>query len=239
MITVCHLYPDLLNLYGDRGNVIAFLQRCRWRNIPVRLIETSVNEDIDFNQVDFLFLGGGSDTEQNIISKDLAARKASLAEAVENGLVVLAICGGYQLLGKYYKTLDGQEIPGLGIMDHYTVAGKKRFTGNIIVQLNLDGNDYKIVGFENHSGRTFLDGVQPFGKVIYGYGNNGNDCTEGAVYKNIFCSYLHGPLLPKNPELTDHLIKLASKRSRLALDFQILNDDFEILAKECMLNRLL
>ena len=239
MITVCHMYPDLLNLYGDRGNVIAFLKRCMWRNIPVNLVEVGIGESIDFEKIDFLFLGGGSDTEQNLIARDLMKRKKLLSQAVENGLVVLAICGGYQLLGRYYRTLDGKEIPGLSIMNHYTVAGKNRLTGNVAIEIELDGKKHKIVGFENHAGRTFLDGVKPLGKILSGFGNNAKDGTEGAVYKNVFCSYLHGPVLPKNPELTDHLIKLALKRRGIQQELLPLNDQFEKQAKEYILSKLL
>ncbi|MCD5407043.1 MAG: glutamine amidotransferase [Desulfotomaculum sp.] len=238
MLTVCHLYPDLLNLYGDRGNVIAFLQRCRWRNIPVQLLEVNLGETVDFNQVDFLFLGGGSDREQNLISDDLGQRKVFLHQAIEDGLIILAICGGYQLLGQYYRTLENEVIPGLGLLDYYTVASTKRFIGNVAIELNLDNQILKVTGFENHAGKTHLGNIEPLGNLLSGYGNNGKDGTEGARYKNVFCSYLHGPLLPKNSVFTDHLIKLALCRRNMNKELISLNDEFEKDAHKLMLSRL-
>lgn len=238
MLTVCHLYPDLLNLYGDRGNIIAFVRRARWRNIPVRVLEVKLGEPVDFREVDFLFLGGGSDREQSLIAADLRRRKDELAAAIEAGLVVLAICGGYQLLGRYYRTLDGVEIPGLGILDFYTQAGGKRLIGNIAIEVELDGKKVQACGFENHSGQTYLGKISPLGRVLRGYGNNGRDGWEGARYKNVFCSYLHGPLLPKNPVLCDYLFRLALRRRGLDTFLAPLDDSLENRANEVMLRRL-
>lgn len=238
MLTVCHLYPDLLNLYGDRGNVIAFVRRCQWRGIPVRVQEVNLGQPVDFGAVDFLLLGGGSDREQGLITADLQQRAPDLAAAIEEGLVVLAICGGYQLLGRYYRTLEGAEIPGLGILDLYTEAGTKRLIGNIAVEIELDGRKIQACGFENHSGRTFLGKVEPLGRVLKGYGNNGQDGLEGARYKNLFCTYLHGPLLPKNPALTDHLLQLALQRRGMQDSLSPLDDAFETQANRVMLRRL-
>lgn len=239
MISVCHLYPDLLNLYGDRGNIIAFRQRCRWRDIPVAVREVNLGDEINFSEYDFVFLGGGSDREQNLIAADLAKRRDEFKEAVENGLVVLAICGGYQLLGNYYLTREGENIPGLGILDFYTRAGDRRLVGNAAVEVDIAGRPVKVVGFENHSGQTFLGKIRPLGKVLYGNGNNGKDGLEGARYKNVFCSYLHGPLLPKNARLTDYLISLALKRRGMEQELKPLDDSFEDRACEVMLGRLL
>lgn len=238
MLTVCHLYPDLLNLYGDRGNVIAFVRRCQWRGIPVRVQEVNLGQPVDFKAVDFLLLGGGSDREQELITADLQQRTPDLAAAVEEGLVVLAICGGYQLLGRYYRTLEGAEIPGLRILDLYTEAGTKRLIGNIAVEIELDGRKIHACGFENHSGQTFLGKVKPLGRVLKGHGNNGQDGLEGARYKNVFCTYLHGPLLPKNPALTDHLLQLALRRRGMEADLSPLDDIFENRANRVMLRRL-
>lgn len=238
MISVCHLYPDLLNLYGDRGNVAAFRQRCNWRNIPVKIKSKSLGDDIDFKEYDFVFLGGGSDREQNLISADLMKRRDKLKAAVEEGLVVLAICGGYQLLGKYYLTADGKHIPCLDILDLYTTAGDRRLVGNVAVEVEVGGKPIKVVGFENHSGRTYLGNIKPLGKVLYGNGNNGKDGFEGARYKNVYCSYLHGPLLPKNARLTDKLISLALKRRGIEFDLKPLDDDLEESARRVMLGRL-
>ncbi|MEW6447519.1 MAG: glutamine amidotransferase [Bacillota bacterium] len=238
MLTVCHLYPNLLNLYGDRGNVIAFVQRCRWRRIPVQVREVNLGETVDFKEIDFLFIGGGSDREQGLIIADLRKHTSSLAAAIEDGLVVLAICGGYQLLGLYYQPLVGPEIPGLGILDLYTRAGTKRLIGNIAIETELDGKTVRACGFENHSGQTFLGNIEPLGRVLKGYGNNGRDGFEGARYKNVFCSYLHGPLLPKNPALTDHLLRLALERRGMDRFLSRLDDTVENLANEVMLRRL-
>ncbi|OAT85761.1 type 1 glutamine amidotransferase [Desulfotomaculum copahuensis] len=239
MLQICHLYPDLLNLYGDRGNVIAFTRRCRWRGLEVTVRPVNLGEKVDFKEMDFLFLGGGSDREQNLMAEDLMERAGSLQAAVEDGLVVLAICGGYQLLGRYYRTLEGRTIPGLGLLDFYTEAGRKRLIGNVAVEVELAGEKVRIVGFENHSGQTVLGSTAPLGRVLAGNGNNGRDGGEGARYKNTFCSYLHGPLLPKNPRLTDHLIRLAMQRRGLPGGLAPLDDALEQAAGDVMLHRLL
>jgi hypothetical protein len=239
MLKVCHLYPDLLNLYGDRGNVMAYVRRCQWRGMEVEVYRINLGDPVDFQEMDFLFLGGGSDREQNLMARDLEKRRELLQAAVEDGLVVLAICGGYQLLGRYYRTLEGQVIPGLGLLDFYTEAGRKRMIGNVAVELEIEGEPVRVTGFENHAGRTFLGQISPLGRVLVGYGNNGEDGTEGARYKNVFCSYLHGPLLPKNPRLVDHLISLALKRRGLPAELAPLDDRLERAAAEIMLKRLL
>ena len=238
-LTVCHLYPDLLNLYGDRGNIIAFNQRCRWRSIPVRVIEVNLGDKVQCQDYDFLFIGGGSDREQDLMAQDLAARVDNLRAAVEDGLVVLAICGGYQLLGKYYRLPDGTEVPGLGLMEHHTEAGDARLIGNVVVEAELNGIKTRLVGFENHGGRTRLNGIQPLGRVVRGGGNNGIDGTEGARYKNVFGTYLHGPLLPKNPALTDLLISLSLQRKGLNNRLEPLDDAFEKRANQAMAEKLL
>lgn len=238
MISACHLYPDLLNLYGDRGNVIAFQKRCQWRNIPVKIINKSLGDAMDFSSYDFVFLGGGSDREQNLIAADLMKRRDQFKDAVENGLVVLAICGGYQLLGRYYLTGDGRQIPGLDILDLYTRAGDTRLVGNAVIEMDQEGKPVKVVGFENHSGQTTLGNIKPLGKVLCGKGNNGRDGLEGARHKNVFCSYLHGPLLPKNARLADYLIRLALRRRGVDRELKPLDDDFEERARVALLGRL-
>ncbi len=238
MIRVCHLYPDLLNLYGDRGNVIAFRQRCQWRDLPVYIHSSNLGERVDFSKYDFVFLGGGSDREQTLISADLMQHRDEFAAAIEGGLVVLAICGGYQLLGSHYLSPGGENIPGLGILDFYTKAGDQRLVGNVVVEMELNSSLCKVVGFENHSGATFLGDVRPLGKVLAGNGNNGRDGLEGVRYKNVFGSYLHGPLLPKNVRLTDHLIGLCLERRGLKNELKPLDDSLENRACEVMLSRL-
>jgi hypothetical protein len=238
MIKICHLYPDLLNLYGDRGNVIAFQQRCRWRNIPVEVHEVSIGEALYFEQYDFVFLGGGSDREQNLIAADLMRWREELKDAVEKGLVLLAICGGYQLLGKYYLTRAGENMPGLDILDFHTRAGDRRLVGNVAIETSLGGEPVRLTGFENHSGQTYLGNIRPLGKVLSGKGNNGKDGREGVLYKNVFGSYLHGPLLPKNARLTDHLISLVLKRKGRQDTLKPLDNTFEDRACAVMLRRM-
>lgn len=239
LLRVCHLYPELLNLYGDRGNVTAFIRRCQWRNIEVEVVTVDLGDEVDFREMDFLFLGGGSDREQGLMARDLLRQRERLREAIEEGLVVLAICGGYQLLGRYYRDAAGRIIPGLDLLDFYTEAGTSRLIGNIAVEVAIEGERVRVVGFENHAGRTYLGRIEPFGRVLAGYGNNGRDGTEGARYKNVFCSYLHGPLLPKNPRLTDYLISLALRRRGLPAKLAPLDDSLEAAASRVMLRRLL
>lgn len=238
MIQVCHLYPDLLNLYGDRGNIITFVQRCRWRNIPVAVQTINLGNPVNFKDYDFVFLGGGSDREQHLIAADLIKRRDELAAAIEDGLVVLAICGGYQLLGKYYLTIDHKTIPCLDILDFYTRAGEKRLVGNVAVEVNMGGKKFRITGFENHSGLTYLGNIQPLGKVLSGQGNNGVDGFEGVRYKNVFGSYLHGPLLPKNAMLADQLIALSLARRGMETVLKPLDDRIENSACQVMLDRM-
>lgn len=238
-LNICHMYPDLLNLYGDRGNIMAFSRRCLWRGIQVEVHPVSIGDTVNFSRMDFVFLGGGSDREQNLMAVDLMDRTGELREAIEDELVVLAICGGYQLLGKHYRTLAGDVIPGLDILDLYTEGGQKRLIGNVAVEVDIEGVRSKITGFENHSGRTFLGNLEPLGKVLAGHGNNGRDGGEGARYKNVLCSYLHGPLLPKNPLVTDHLISRALKRRYGEVTLEPLNDSLEDSANKVMLTRLL
>jgi len=244
-LNICHLYPDLLNLYGDRGNIIALGRRAQWRGITANIIDITLGEPFAPENYDVIFLGGGQDYEQEIIQNDLLKQKGSeIRNAIENDKVFLCICGGYQLLGKYYKTWDGKEIEFLGALNLWTVGGKKRMIGNMVFECDFlmsDSFDGRVVGFENHSGRTYLGPeVKPLGKVVKGYGNNGEDGFEGAVYKNVYCSYSHGSLLPKNPALTDHLISTALKQKyRDFVSLQRLNDDLEESARKAMISRLI
>jgi lipid II isoglutaminyl synthase (glutamine-hydrolysing) len=254
-ITICHLYPDLLDLYGDRGNILALAARCRWRGIEPVIQQISLGEDLDFSEIDILFLGGGSDREQGILVQDLMRREGQLQKAIENGLVVLAICGGYQMLGSYYQMANGEKISGLGILDIWTIAGAKRLIGNVVVELygsalstEKDGSAMEgvepilgtMVGFENHSGKTYLGkGVRPLGKVLVGHGNNDQDRVEGVRYRNVFGTYLHGPLLPKNPHLADLLLELALIRRGYGNHLAELDDRIERLAHEAMVVRLM
>ena len=208
-ITIGHLYPDLLNLYGDRGNIACMEKRCHWRGIGAETIEFNTGDTIEFSKLDIVLLGGGSDREQAIVCKNLLEIQSRFKEYVEDGGVVIAVCGGYQLLGKYYKTTDAM-IEGLDLVDIYTEQGEGRLIDNIVLQSELA--DMPVVGFENHGGRTYLNGNRPFGKVLYGAGNDGESGYEGVIYKNVIGTYLHGPLLPKNPQICDHLLTKALER---------------------------
>lgn len=236
-LNICHLYPDLLNLYGDFGNILILKSRAEQRGIKVNIINSSLNDKLDIDNIDIIFFGGGQDFEQSIVSKDLMTiKKDDLSKYIENEKVLLAICGGYQLLGHYYLTTEGEKIPGLGILDIYTEGGEKRFIGNTIIYNEEFNETY--VGFENHSGRTYINNLKPLGKCIEGYGNNGETKEEGCIYKNTYCSYFHGSLLSKNPELADRLLNTAlSKKYNKDITLEKLDDTFEIKAKESILNR--
>ena len=226
------MYPDLLNLYGDRGNIITLKRRCLWRKIDVEVLEFTKDKEENLYKADILFIGGGSDREQEILYSHLIKFKKELKDLIEDNLVVLAICGGYQLLGKYYLDAFGNKIEGLGILNYYTKAEKGRLIGNILIKTNLPIYPKTLVGFENHGGRTYHS-YMPLGKVLKGYGNNGKDKTEGIIYKNLVGTYLHGPILPKNPHLADFLIKKALERKyKRDITLPNLDDKEELLAHE-------
>jgi hypothetical protein len=231
-------------LYGDRGNVTALKRRSEWRGIDVKIFNVTLGDSFVPEDYDIVFLGGGQDYEQEIIQQDLLKGKSTeIKNAIKNDRIFLCICGGYQLLGNYYKTWDGKEIKFLGALNLWTIGGKKRMIGNLVFEcdfLKSDNYDGRIVGFENHSGRTYLgDEVKPLGRVIRGHGNNGEDDCEGAVYKNVFCSYSHGSLLPKNPKLTDHLLTLALKQKyKDFVSLQPLDDVFEELAHNKVIEKV-
>lgn len=211
-LTLLHLYPDLLNIYGDRGNVLTLLRRARWRGIDLAVREASLGEAVDLGAVDLLCLGGGEDRKQALAAEDLARRGPGLRAAVGDGLAVLAICGGYQLLGAYYQPAEGERLPGVGVLDAHTLAGPRRLIGNVVLDAPGLGT---LVGFENHSGQTFLGpGCRALGRVRprRGGGNNGRDGTEGAVHHHCVGTYLHGSVLPKNPALADFLLGGALRR---------------------------
>ena len=239
-LKICHLYPDILNLYGDRGNIICMEKRMQWRGIETEVTGISVGDPLDYEAYDLFFIGGGQDFEQSVLLKDLAAGKAQqIRAAVEEEKVFLAICGGYQMLGEYYKTWDGQQCDFIGALDLYTVGHKERMIGNYMFRLDDDDEGLTVVGFENHSRKTFLGSkVRPMGKVLSGNGNNGQDGTEGARYKNVFASYSHGSLLPKNPKLADLILKTALLRKYPNLTLDVLDDTFENNAHQYMEQRL-
>ncbi len=264
-LRLAHLYPEQMNIYGDRGNILTLTRRCAWRGITVDLLPIGVGAPVDWESVDLAFFGGGQDSGQALIAEDFVRRQgAALRAAIDGGLVLLAICGGYQLLGHYFLTHTGERLPGVGALDVHTVGGDVRLIGNIVVEatgvrgqgsgIRGQGSEMaaltpdprplipgtRLVGFENHSGRTYLGaGVRPLGRVLAGHGNNGEDGTEGAVYRSAFGCYMHGSLLPKNPQLADHLIALAlQRRYGASAALAPLDDRLELAAQRVMVERL-
>jgi CobQ-like glutamine amidotransferase family enzyme len=231
-LTIGWLYPDLMNIYGDRGNVMTLLRRAQWRGLDATVVELPKGPTGNLEGIDVFFFGGGQDREQALVYEDLLEHKAAqLAAGVGRGAAVLAVCGGYQLLGRYYQTAEGERMPGIGVVDVWTEAGDTRCIGNVVVDAGEVGT---LVGFENHSGRTFLGpGVKPLGKVLVGHGNNG-DGFEGAVSGSVFCTYLHGALLPKNPRLADLILARG-----LGRELPPLEDGLEIAAHEHVERRTL
>ncbi|MEW9094083.1 MAG: type 1 glutamine amidotransferase [Clostridiaceae bacterium] len=236
-LNICHLYPDLLNVYGDIGNVHILKYRGEKRGIKVNIINLSVNEEFKGDDYDIVFFGGGQDYEQSIVSKDLMeTKKEAIKEYIEKEKVMLSICGGYQLLGKYYTTVEGEKLDGLDILPIYTDSGKGRFIGNTVI-INEDFSE-TYVGFENHSGRTYIGDLKPLGRVIRGFGNNGEDGFEGCIYKNTFGTYFHGSLLSKNPELADRLLKIAlENKYGEEVELSPLDDTLEMKAKDYIINK--
>lgn len=246
-LRIAHLYPDQMNIYGDRGNIITLRQRCQWRGIATELIPVGVGTQVDWESIDIAFFGGGQDSGQALIAEDFVVQQGpALRTAVTNGLTMLAICGGYQLLGHYFLTHTGERLPGIGALDVHTVGGTQRLIGNVIVEAQLPLNTTSptmpvmLVGFENHSGRTYLgQHVRPLGRVLAGHGNNGEDGQEGAVFQNTIGCYLHGSLLPKNPQLADYLLSTAlQRRYGPTATLGQLNDTLERTAQQSMVERL-
>lgn len=235
-LRIAYLYPDQLNIYGDRGNVLTLYQRCVWRDILVEVTSLGLGEAVDPDAYDLYFMGGGQDAQQVKVCDDLHRHKATgLKQAAANGAVFLTICGGYQLLGHYYKPHQGEELKGLSLVDAYTVAGPTRMIGNVTIQRPTGDT---VVGFENHSGLTYLgEGVTPLGTVVSGHGNNGQDQQEGVAVGNLYGTYLHGSLLPKNPALADELITKALARTQGTVTLDPLPDEFETQAHQGALVR--
>lgn len=203
-IRIVHLYQKELNLYGDSGNVLCLQKRLEWRHYGCEVVPVGVGEPLP--AFDILFIGGGQDKEMALVAKDVRRRAEALRYAIESGKAVLAICGGYQLLGESYRTADGSVLKLSGALPFYTVGGDRRMIGNTV----FDTVFGRTVGFENHSGKTFLSGgLKPLGQVVKGYGNNGQDGGEGLLFCNTFGTYAHGPVLPKNPRLADEILRRA------------------------------
>jgi len=213
-VVVGHLYPDYLNIYADRGNIAVLTQRAAWRGHEVEVRTISVGESVRPGEHDLLYVGGGQDREQALVADDLAAKADGLREAVTGGAAVLAVCGGYQLLGRSYRDFHGAELPGIGLFPLETVAGDTRMIGDVLLECELEpGVRRTLAGFENHAGRTKLDaGAEPLGRVVAGFGNDGESGWEGCRIGRAVGTYLHGPLLPRNPWFADWLLAQALAR---------------------------
>jgi CobQ-like glutamine amidotransferase family enzyme len=233
-VTVGHLYPDHLNIYADRGNIAVLERRAGWRGIEFDYRPLGPGDPVP-DDVDLIYIGGGQDREQALIAGDLVAKGPALRAAVEAGVALLAVCGGYQLLGRSYRDRSGADIPGVGLFAHSTVAGEKRMIGDILLDCRLESGERRtLAGFENHAGRTYLDGrAMPLGRVVSGFGNNGEDGSEGCRTGAAIGTYLHGPLLPRNPWLADWLLGRAlSRRLGQPPELTSLPDDLESAAHE-------
>ena len=240
-LNICHLYPDILNLYGDRGNIITMKRRLEDRGIKVNIDECSIGQPLNADKYDIFFIGGGQDFEQEVLLRDLSPGKAQdIRTAVEEEKTFLAICGGYQMLGEYYKTWDGVQLDFIGAIGVHTIGAKERMIGNYMFRTTPESGDTVVVGFENHSGKTYLsEQVAPLGMMLSGNGNNGEDKTEGARYKNVFGTYSHGSLLPKNPVLCDFILQTAlNHRYDGAEPLAPLDDTLELNAHRYMQERL-
>lgn len=244
-LTIGYLYGDLMNIYGDTGNIIALKKRAEWRGIEVYVKNLSIKDKLSKGDVDIFFFGGGQDQQQEAVAMDLkkSGKGKMIKQEVERGVPLLSVCGGYQLLGQFYKPHNKPKLTGIGIFPAYTNASYDRMIGNIVIESQFG----TLVGFENHSGKTYLkkslpagrQGALPFGMVIKGFGNNGADKAEGCVYKNAIGCYMHGSLLPKNPKLTDWLLKKAlSIKYEKEVELAPLDDTLELLAHNCAIKKI-
>lgn len=236
-LVISHLFPELLNLYGDGGNILTLKKRCEWRGIEVDVREVRMGETPSFADVDIAFIGGGSDREQAIVCESLLAERPELVSFVGDGGVLLAVCGGYQLLGESY-VMGEETVAGLSLIDMRTERAEPRLVSNIVVESAI--SPQPIVGYENHAGRTILgEGVEPLGRVLYGKGNDGASGAEGVLSGNIVGTYIHGPLLPKNPGVADWLLARALERRGVSGELEPLDDSVELAANEIMYKRLM
>jgi lipid II isoglutaminyl synthase (glutamine-hydrolysing) len=239
-IVVGHLYPDYLNIYADRGNIAVLERRTAWRGIGFEYRTIGLGEPVRPGQLDLFYVGGGQDREQALVAPDLASKGEPLREAAAAGAAFLAVCGGYQLLGSFYRDRSGSELPGVGLLPHHTVAGERRMIGDVLLECELEPGERRLLaGFENHAGRTYLQtGSEPLGRVVAGFGNNGEDGFEGSRLGSAVGTYLHGPLLPRNPWLADWLIsKALARRLGEAPELADLADDFESSAQRVSAER--
>ncbi len=239
-IVVGHLYPDYLNIYADRGNMAVLQRRTEWRGIGFEYRTIGLGEPVGPGDHDLFYVGGGQDREQALVAPDLDAKGEPLREAAAEGAAFLAVCGGYQLLGRFYRDRSGSELPGIGLLPHHTIAGERRMIGDVLLECELEpGEPRLLAGFENHAGRTYLEtGAEPLGRVVAGFGNNGEDGFEGSRLESAIGTYLHGPLLPRNPWLADWLIARAlARRLGEPPELAQLPDDFESSAQRVSAER--
>lgn len=239
-LKICHLYCDVLNLYGDRGNMISMKKRLEWRGIDVRIKKLGLGQKSSLADCDLIFIGGGMEFDNALLAEDLrSGRAAELRAAVEDGVSLLAICSGFQLLGQYCEDEKARRTAMAGLLDMYTRAGEERMTGNYSFVCGDKSGGSEVIGFENHIGKTYLGtGLEPLGKILCGHGNNGEDGTEGVRYKNLFGSYSYGPLLPKNPALCDHILLTALERKYGHAELSPMEDVSEKAAYQAMSERL-
>jgi hypothetical protein len=225
-IRVAHLYPDYLNIYADRGNIAVLAERARARGHELDVRAIGMHDHVPAGELDLFYVGGGQDREQELVAHDLAAKAGPLVEAVENGAAFLAVCGGYQLLGRYYVDVAGNELPGIGLLPLHTVAGDRRMIGDVLLECDWAGQT--LAGFENHAGRTILDDeAEPLGRVVSGFGNDGRSGFEGCRRLRAYGTYLHGPLLPRNPWFADRLLEDALAHAGHELRLDPLPDELE------------
>jgi hypothetical protein len=239
-IRVGHLYPEYLNIYADRGNIAVFAARARARGHELDVRAISVGDAVSTGDVDLFYVGGGQDREQALVSTDLASKAEPLREAVEGGAAFLAVCGGYQLLGRSYRDVAGDELPGIGLLPLHTVAGERRMIGDVLLACDWAGSGRTLAGFENHAGRTHLDeGAEPLGRVVAGFGNDGESGAEGCRLRRVYGTYLHGPLLPRNPWFADRLLAeaLAHATGGEPEEWAPLGDELEGAAHEVSARR--
>ncbi len=233
-VVIAHLYPREMNIYGDAGNLLTLLKRLEWRGYEAEIRTVEIGQPFDFSGVDIIFGGGGQDRGQLIVGEDLLERGDAIRKAAADGVPMLLVCGLYQLFGRAFITSEGQELPGLGIFRATTEGAKQRMIGNIVVESPFG----RLVGFENHSGATLLEPEQmPLGKVVKGYGNDPKSKHEGAITNNVIGTYLHGPILPKNPVLADHLLLTALQRRDKQAKLVALDDKLELAAARTAANR--
>ena len=238
-VRLCHLYPAEMNIYADRGNIAVFRKRLEWRGLDLRVTEIGLGEPLDPSEHDLYYLGGGQDRDQRIVAHDLVATKAdALRSAANDGAAFLWVCGGIQLAGVGYTDASGARLPGVGILDLDTVAGDRRLIGDLVITAELDGQRERVVGYENHVGRTLLGpGARPLGKVRKGHGNDGDSGAEGAVQQRVVGTYLHGPLLPKNPWFADTLLRWALDHAGEPTALETLDDSLEGIAHRVAVTR--